>query len=277
MIRKLVGLASLFVAVTLVLVACEREVGSGGNSGDGSQPGSAAQAPAPKVCLVPDVVGLSSVAAEIKIIGSGLQMVNSSDFDSSAPQDVVISQEPPAGTRLEPCMGDVTLVVSLGPEPQPTDMPETLTLMPSSTAPPVLTDTVASSPTASGNRFPQRFLSEGNIPDSTMLKVDVGSGTIHCLTSGPVCFETTCLPGGENRGSVVILLPRGESYTLTHMVPTQNWHGAYYGQLDQWNLLAEERISAMQKPGNCTDGRACSIVDVLVIGEEGIVAHYTVE
>ena len=135
MIRKCFGLVSLLIVVTLVLVAC-----GGASSGDSSQPAGVAQSPAQRACLVPDVVGLNSVAAEAKIVGSGLQMLTSKEFDSNVPGDVIISQNPPAGTRLEPCAGDVTLIVSLGPEPRPTDTPvPTDTPLPAETPIPVNT------------------------------------------------------------------------------------------------------------------------------------------
>lgn len=122
---------------------------------------------------------------------------------------------------------------------------------------------------------PQRFLSEIGIPNGTSLTVTVDVGTIHVITSGPVCVDDMCLSGGERRGSVVILLPRAVPYTLTNLVPTQNWHGAYYAIEEQWQILAEVTIAGMQMPGNCTGGFPCTVIDVLVIGSEGIVAQYT--
>jgi uncharacterized protein YaiE (UPF0345 family) len=99
-----------------LLLTCAVAMAACGGGGSG-QPDSAAQAPAEPVCLVPDVVGQSQEAAESKISGSGLQMVSSSEFDLDVAEGSVISQDPAAGTRLEPCAGDVVIVVSLGPEP----------------------------------------------------------------------------------------------------------------------------------------------------------------
>jgi hypothetical protein len=53
----------------------------------------------------------------------GLQPVQSTQYDPDVAEGTVISQEPPAGTRMEPCEADVTLVISLGPAPEPTEAP----------------------------------------------------------------------------------------------------------------------------------------------------------
>jgi hypothetical protein len=294
MSHKTVGILSLVMTVFLVLTACGEQSGA-------TQPDDVMRTQRPKVCIVPDVVEKNHIAAEKLIIETGLQFALSRDFDTRVPEGFVISQDPPAASRMEPCDGEVVIVVSSGTEPQPTKTPEpTKTHLPTNTPeqsvdmsespintpmPPTLPSQTKIQPTSNTSpssqptiiSFPKRFLSETGIPNDTMLKVNVEPDTIHVITSGPVCFENICLPGGENRGSVVILLPREEHYNLTHMVPTQNWHGAYYAQPDQWPPLAKERVTQMQMPGNCTDGKACSIVDVLVISEEGIVEHYTVE
>lgn len=124
--------------------------------------------------------------------------------------------------------------------------------------------------------FPERFYSESGIPNSTSLKVKVDPETIHILTSGPICVDRTCLSGGKNRGSIVILLPREKEYTLTNLIPAQNWHGAYSGQPDRWKLLVEVKVNEMKMSGNCTGGKACEIVDILVVGPNGVISQYEI-
>ncbi|PDW00136.1 PASTA domain-containing protein [Candidatus Viridilinea mediisalina] len=67
-------------------------------------------------CEVPAVVGLEGANAERLIQGVGLTVLRSAEFNPNVPAERIISQEPPAGTRLSPCAGEVRLVVSLGQE-----------------------------------------------------------------------------------------------------------------------------------------------------------------
>ena len=122
---------------------------------------------------------------------------------------------------------------------------------------------------------PRLYLSEGDMPQGSTLTLKIDPGSIHAVTSGPVCVENTCLPGGEDRGSVIVLLPRENPYVLTGLVPTQNWHGAYYAGEDQWRAIADDRIASMKSTGNCTGGTACAVVDALVIGAKGIISRYS--
>jgi hypothetical protein len=91
-----------------------------------------------EICEVPDVVGLHQVAAERMLTELELQPVRSNQYDPSIIAGVVISQDPPAGSRMKPCHGDVTIVISLGPlpTPSPTSLP-TNTLQPSKTPTPI--------------------------------------------------------------------------------------------------------------------------------------------
>jgi hypothetical protein len=97
--RKSVVLISLFVALYLVTAGCD-----------------VATPTTESVCQVPNLVGLEQAAAEGMIVGLGLQPVKSTQYDSSIADGVVISQDPPAGTRLEPCQGDVVIVINTVPE-----------------------------------------------------------------------------------------------------------------------------------------------------------------
>lgn len=118
------------------------------------------------------------------------------------------------------------------------------------------------------------FLSEAGIPKGPSMTISVNSNELHAVTSGPICVERICLPGGSDRGSVVILLPQAQ-YEITGLTPYWNWHGGYYGSADKWNVLATELARQQKIPGTCSDGDGCSIVDVLVVGPKGIVAQYT--
>ena len=92
-------------------------------------------APLMSVCLVPEVVGQDQGAAEGLIAGAGLQPVKSTTYDPNIPAGGVISQDPPSGTKINPCQGDVTIIVSLGAVPQPTNTPEPPTNTPDTLKP----------------------------------------------------------------------------------------------------------------------------------------------
>lgn len=80
------------------------------------------------VCRVPDTIGLEQSAAENLVARAGLQPAPRLTYDDLVAEGVVIAQSPPADTRLEPCQGDVDMIVSLGPLPTPASIP-----MPTST------------------------------------------------------------------------------------------------------------------------------------------------
>ena len=99
------------MTLTLLLSACGGG-GAGGGAANTPQAGqSAAQA---SVCVVPKVVGFDQTNAERMVQGVGLVPVRSAEFSASVPQNQVISQKPDGGTRLDPCKGEVSIVVSLG-------------------------------------------------------------------------------------------------------------------------------------------------------------------
>jgi len=98
-----------------------------------------------EICEVPDVVGLDQAAAKSMLVRLGLQLVKSNQYDPNIMAGAVISQDPPAGSKMKPCQGDVTIVISLGPMPvpSPTSVP-TNTPAPTKTPtpiPPTLTPT----------------------------------------------------------------------------------------------------------------------------------------
>jgi hypothetical protein len=71
----------------------------------------AAAAPA---AVVPDVVGLSLPEAETLLLGAGLQPQWLYHYSATVPVDVVVSQDPPAGTGFNPPAA-ITVTLSRGP------------------------------------------------------------------------------------------------------------------------------------------------------------------
>lgn len=151
---KSLVLISLFVVMGLTTAGC---------GGKAATPAEVAQAPAlgftpADVCEVPDVVGLDQTAAEGMLVELGLQPVRSNRYDPGIAVGAVISQDPPTGTRMEPCQGDVTIVVSLGPMPGPSPTPApTNTPEPTKTPtliPPTLTPTNTPEPTSIPSPIP---------------------------------------------------------------------------------------------------------------------------
>ena len=115
---------------------------------------------------------------------------------------------------------------------------------------------------------PQLFYAEENVPDGTSMKIRVGEGEIHAMTSGTICVASVCLPGGTDRGSVVVFLPSAV-YDVTGLNPTYNWHGAYYADPDQWEIIADQLSGEQKIPGTCSDDDGCSIVDVVIVENRG--------
>lgn len=89
-------------------------------------------------CKIPSVVGLDQAAATNMLSRLGLQPILTNQYDPSTTIGTVISQNPPAGSRMQPCDGDVTIIVSLGSPPTQTPTPTpTNTPQPTETLPPV--------------------------------------------------------------------------------------------------------------------------------------------
>lgn len=126
------------------------------------------------------------------------------------------------------------------------------------------------------------YESEGGIPFSgTVWNADVAPDEIEVLTAGPLTVAGVSLPGGEKRGSVLILLPDTKvvSYEVTGLVAGANWHASYRPtKVDEatWRSLINDRVIAMQQAPNCHPGTGCITIDVLVIDSTGVVAQWTV-
>lgn len=156
----------------------------------------------------------------------------------------------------------------------PTDTAPSLgaTITPTAT----VTATATVTPTAVLVRLPPPYESEGGLPTSeTSWTFDVAPHEVEVLTAGPASIAGVNLPGGENRGSVILLLPdptgaKVVRYTVTNLLPGSNWHGAYdlgHPPSDaEVAALVQDRVRAMQGWPNCTDGNGCATVDVLVVG-----------
>ena len=105
------GRSLVLLTLTLLLVACG---GAGGGGAGANTPQAGQSAAQTSVCVVPKVVGFDQANAERMVQGVGLVSVRSAEFSASVPQNQVISQKPDGGTRLDPCKGEVNIVVSLG-------------------------------------------------------------------------------------------------------------------------------------------------------------------
>ena len=128
--------------------------------------------------------------------------------------------------------------------------------------------------------------SAGGIPyNGTSWNVDVAPDELEVFTAGPASIAGVNLPGGIDRGSIIILLPGLEvvHYEVTGVIPGSNWHGSYRplsgdpaGEAT-WRALANDRVAAMQTSPNCTPGKGCTVIDVLVVGPDNkIVAQWVV-
>lgn len=124
----------------------------------------------------------------------------------------------------------------------------------------------------------------GGIPyNGTTWNVDVAPDELEVFTGGPMCIFGHCLPGGKDRGSVIVFLPAADRvvrYEVTRVLPGSNWHGSYrpLDPLAQatWLALANNRVTAMGAAPNCTPGTGCLVVDVLIVGPDGVIDQWTV-
>lgn len=96
------------------------------------------------ICLVPSLVGLDEKAAELSLTSLGLQVIKSTGFSAAYAQGVVFEQDPAGQTRLEPCQGEVVMMISMGTEPQQAEPP---TALPPTEAPPTTTPLPTVKPT----------------------------------------------------------------------------------------------------------------------------------
>jgi hypothetical protein len=136
-------------------------------------------------------------------------------------------------------------------------------------AEPVVSD--APPDTAMRNPF---LFEEVHLPGDTFT-VAVTPSTIHVIVAGPVCIEEVCTPGGrqgEDRVTLLLLLPSVYPYVV-EVGRLPFWHEAYYGEREQWPIVADDRIEMLGEPGRCIGG--CDMVDLVVYGPEGVVHQVT--
>lgn len=144
--------------------------------------------------------------------------------------------------------------------------------------------TATGQPISQATQWPL-YENEGGIPyDGSTFNVDVAPDEIEVLTAGPAVIAGIELPGGVDRGSIIILLPDRDkvvSYKISGLIPGANWHGSYRpienpASEANWRALANDRVLAMQVAPNCTSGTGCTTIDVLVIGPSGVIAQWVV-
>lgn len=123
----------LAIALLLMVIACGEASPEAPTEVASSESAPAAGFTPSAVCIVPDIVGLPLATAENNLVAVGLQPVRDLKNDDVVAENAVISQDPAAGERLEPCAGDVVIAVSLGPVPVPTDIPSSPTPEPTKT------------------------------------------------------------------------------------------------------------------------------------------------
>jgi hypothetical protein len=123
------------------------------------------------------------------------------------------------------------------------------------------------------SKYPGNFSSMPGIPTGNSMTITVQNGEIHAMTAGSISVAGINLPGGRDRGGVVILLPSA-TYNITELNPTYNWHGVFRLEPDEWASLANVLAAQQMIPGTCIVPEGCAFVDVLVVGPNGVITQY---
>jgi len=84
-------------------------------------------------CVIPDLAGIDQQTALKSLTSLGLIPVKKVEFSESTPEDAVVSTDPPAGTTLQDCQGEITLIISMGPRAAATKTPVPTRVRPTST------------------------------------------------------------------------------------------------------------------------------------------------
>ncbi len=183
--------------------------------------------------------------------------------------------------RIDQIPGEPTCTMLTTPTETPADQPAT-PASPNDGATPTETPTAAV-PTPTTDEW-VAFESEGGIPfNGDAINVDVAPDELEVVTAGPVEVNGITLPGGYDRGSVVIFLPGAEvvHYTASGVIPGSNWHASYRPQSDPtsestWMSLVDFTVANMMSAPNCTPGTGCVTLDVLIVGPSGVIGQWTV-
>jgi len=145
-------------------------------------------------------------------------------------------------------------------------------------------ETEAGETPETNDTLPEPYESEGGVPYTGVTwTTDVAPKEIEVYTCGPARVAGVELSGGENRGSVIIVLPSTKvvHYTIADVIAGSGWHGAYSFEHQpsetDWQALVNNRVAAMKKAPNCAAGNGCSIVDILVIGPGPLVVDQWTE
>lgn len=179
--------------------------------------------------------------------------------------------------------------------PTPTARPD-MTATPTErlTSTPIEAKTFTPEPSPTLDQSWQPYESEGGIPfNGTVAEFDVAPDEIEVLTAGPARIAGVDLPGGETRGSIILMLPDQDSdsqhtprvirYRVDNLIPGSNWHGSYRPlqsnrnakSISTWASLAKDRAQAMIEAPNCSFGTGCETLDILVVKPGNEVAFQT--
>lgn len=217
---------------------------------------------------------LKFVLIIVLITAGGVAIITMLNFNKVMMDEAAAKRSDPVSILLtdEPSSNQASSAVTLVPataQAQPTAMP-------------VVTMAVSAEEVAATLPL---YENEGGIPyEGTSWSVDVAPDEVEVLTGGPAEIAGVKLPGGVDRGSIIILLPDEGGkvvvrYTVTGLLAGSNWHGAYRPILDPgliWQSIADKTIADMQIAPNCSHGVGCNIIDVLVINQSGVVKQWTV-
>ncbi len=129
------------------------------------------------------------------------------------------------------------------------------------------------------------YESEGGIPFSpaTGWRADVAPDEVEVFTGGPMKVAGIKLPGGTNRGSVVLFLPSPDrviDIAADEVKPGSNWHCAMRPvdsprEESTWRAIADFWVSMNKQAPNCTPGKGCTTVDVLIVDNGKVIARWT--
>ncbi|MDR2649954.1 MAG: PASTA domain-containing protein, partial [Clostridiales bacterium] len=133
---------------------------------------------------VPDVVNKEISEAEDIIRGNSLVVLGEDEFSDDTPINVIIRQEPPAGTPVE-LYTEVTIVRSLGSEPKTILVPEIVGKLESEAISLLQgNELVVDRPAKSANNeIPAGYIISQSIPANT--EVEKGAKISYVISSGP--------------------------------------------------------------------------------------------